>query len=77
MTRVFNTSGPCRPEKHYMLPAAERLSGARRLIDQERYFVLHAPRQTGKTTTIAALVASRSSSVCGRATPIGRSRAAA
>jgi hypothetical protein len=41
-----------------MLPAAERLSDARRLIDLKRYFVLHAPRQTGKTTTVAALVAS-------------------
>jgi hypothetical protein len=41
-----------------MLPAAERLYDARRLIDLERYFVLHAPRQTGKTTTVAALVAS-------------------
>ncbi|MCP4589122.1 MAG: AAA family ATPase, partial [bacterium] len=57
MARFFNTSGPCEPAKHYMLPAAERLSQARRLIDMERYFVLHAPRQTGKTTTIAALAA--------------------
>jgi hypothetical protein len=40
-----------------MLPAEERLSKARQLIDRKRYFVLHAPRQTGKTTTIAALVA--------------------
>ncbi len=41
-----------------MLPAEQRLSDARRLIDLKRYFVLHAPRQTGKTTTVAALVAS-------------------
>ncbi len=58
MARVFNTSGPCEPEEHYMLPAEERLTDARRLIDLKRYFVLHAPRQTGKTTTVAALVAS-------------------
>ncbi|MCP4592332.1 MAG: ATP-binding protein, partial [bacterium] len=58
MARVFNTSGPCSPEKHHMLPAEERLSEARRLIDLERYFVLHAPRQTGKTTTVAALTES-------------------
>jgi len=58
MARVFNTSGPCNRVNHYMLPAEERLSDARRLIDLERYFVLHAPRQTGKTTTVAALVAS-------------------
>ncbi|MCP4549226.1 MAG: ATP-binding protein, partial [bacterium] len=41
-----------------MLPAEERLSDARRLIDLKRYFVLHAPRQTGKTTTVAALAES-------------------
>jgi len=58
MARVFNTSGPCDPEEHYMLPAEERLSDARELIDLKRYFVLHAPRQTGKTTTVAALVKS-------------------
>ena len=58
MERFFNTSGPCDPAKHYMLPAEERLSEARRLIELERYFVLHAPRQTGKTTTVAALTES-------------------
>ncbi|MDR2746672.1 MAG: PD-(D/E)XK nuclease domain-containing protein [Treponema sp.] len=50
--RFFNTTGPCRPEMHYMLPPAERLRGAqlRRYIRDELYWVLHAPRQTGKTT---------------------------
>ncbi len=41
-----------------MLPAEERLSEARRLIELKRYFVLHAPRQTGKTTTVVALTES-------------------
>ncbi len=58
MARFFNTSGPCEPADHYMLPPAERLSEARQLIDMKRYFVVHAPRQTGKTTTVAALAAS-------------------
>ncbi|MCP4661588.1 MAG: hypothetical protein GY856_39815 [bacterium] len=40
-----------------MLPAEERLSDARRLIDRKPNFVLHAPRQTGKSTTVAALAA--------------------
>jgi hypothetical protein len=53
--RFFNTAGPCDHHKHYMLPAAERLPDARRLIDAESYFVVHAPRQTGKTTTLRAL----------------------
>ncbi|MBI4820980.1 MAG: ATP-binding protein [Deltaproteobacteria bacterium] len=38
-----------------MVPALDRLPEARRLIDREGYFVLHAPRQTGKTTTLLAL----------------------
>ena len=45
--RFFNTAGPCTPERHYMVPAAERLPDARRIIDQGGYFVVHAPRQTG------------------------------
>ncbi|MBO4272715.1 AAA family ATPase [Microbispora triticiradicis] len=38
-----------------MLPPAPRLPQARGLIEMDRYFVLHAPRQTGKTTTLDAL----------------------
>ncbi|KLL10364.1 hypothetical protein [Protofrankia coriariae] len=38
-----------------MIPAAPRLPAAPGLIDQEGYFVVHAPRQTGKTTTPHAL----------------------
>ena len=53
--RFFNTAGPCVAEDHYMLPASERLPGVRRLIDRKGYFVLHAPRQSGKTTTVLEL----------------------
>ena len=55
MARWFNTAGPCKPDTHYMLPAASRLPQVMRLIDQQSYFVLHAPRQTGKTTAILSL----------------------
>jgi hypothetical protein len=51
----FNNAGPCRPEDHYMLPVASRLPEVRRLIEQKLYFVLHAPRQVGKTTTLMQL----------------------
>ncbi len=52
MARYFNTTGPCDPELHYMLPPEERLVGAElgRYIESRLYWVLHAPRQTGKTT---------------------------
>lgn len=55
MSRFFNTAGPCNPEDHYMLPAASRLPDADRLIAQKGYFVIHAPRQTGKTTAMLEL----------------------
>ncbi len=55
--RHFNTGGPCNPKRHYMLPATDRLDmpAIRRLIRNESYFVLHAPRQTGKTTAMLEL----------------------
>lgn len=53
--RFFNKSGPCDPARHYTLPPEPRLPGARDLVEQGLYFVVHAPRQTGKTTTLTAL----------------------
>ena len=54
MRKFFNIGGPCRPELHYMLPPERRLGNLNRLLDREEYFVLHAPRQTGKTTAVQA-----------------------
>lgn len=55
--RFFNTGGPCNPQWHYMLPATQRLEAydVDRLIRQQGYFVVHAPRQVGKTTAMQAL----------------------
>ncbi|MCY1017490.1 ATP-binding protein [Pyxidicoccus sp. MSG2] len=55
MARWFNTAGPCNPVDHYMLPALRRLPEVQRLIDQKGYFVVHAPRQVGKTTALLSL----------------------
>ncbi|HET8642944.1 MAG TPA: AAA family ATPase [Pseudonocardiaceae bacterium] len=55
MRRRFNTAGPCLPGYHYMIPPLRRLPQAPELVDQMGYFVLHAPRQTGKTTVIRGL----------------------
>jgi hypothetical protein len=52
MARWFNTAGPCNQADHYMIPALKRLPEVHRLVDQESYFVVHAPRQVGKTTTL-------------------------
>jgi hypothetical protein len=55
MVRHFNTAGVCRPEDHFMLAPEARLGELRRLIDEKAYFVLHAPRQSGKTTSALLL----------------------
>lgn len=56
--RFFNTAGPVNPQDHYCLPPLERLAldEVLLLIDQRKYFVLHAPRQTGKTSALLALM---------------------
>ncbi len=54
MEKFFNTAGACVPEKHYMI--ALDFSQFTKLIKTERYFLLHAPRQTGKTTLMLQLM---------------------
>ena len=55
--RDFNTAGPVRADLHYCVPPLERLGTAEllSLIRAERYFVLYAPRRTGKTSVLLAL----------------------
>lgn len=57
MSRYFNTAGPIRFEDHYYIEPLERfdLDEILTLIEQKKYFILHAPRQTGKTTFLLAL----------------------
>jgi hypothetical protein len=55
MPKWFNTAGPCKPDIHYMLSATDRLPEIKQLIAQENYFVIHAPRQVGKTTAMITL----------------------
>ena len=58
MKRFFNTAGPTIPEDHYHLDPLHRLDWEeiKQLIATKRYFVLHAPRQTGKTSTLLAMM---------------------
>jgi AAA-like domain len=57
--RFFNNAGPNKPSIHYTLPPLARwnLEEIKSLIEAERYFILHAPRQTGKTSCMLALEA--------------------
>ena len=56
--RFFNTTGPIDTQDHYFVAPLSRLdlSEVLGLVRQKRYFVLHAPRQTGKTTVMGALL---------------------
>jgi len=55
--RFFNTEGPVRADLHYCLPPLGRwdLDEVLTLIERQKYCLLHAPRQTGKTTCLLAL----------------------
>ena len=55
--RFFNTAGPVRPDDHYAVAPLDRMDVDELLglIRAKQYFVLHAPRQTGKTSALIAL----------------------
>ena len=54
----FNTAGPVKADKNYTIDPLHRVNWAEvyDLISSERYFVLHAPRQTGKTSALLAMM---------------------
>ena len=55
--RFFNPEGPVVAERLYCIPPLTRvnLDEILNLISDMQYFVLHAPSQTGKTSTLLAL----------------------
>ena len=55
--KFFNTAGPIQPGIHYNVDPLKRidLEEIKLLIAQQKYFILHAPRQTGKTSCLLAL----------------------
>jgi hypothetical protein len=57
MEKFFNTAGPVREDSNYMIDPLKRINKDEimMLIEQKKYFVLHAPRQTGKTSSLLAL----------------------
>ena len=56
--KFFNTAGPVNAADHYLVPPLSRinLDEVLMLIDQKKYFILHAPRQVGKTSLLLALL---------------------
>ncbi len=55
MSKFFNIAGPCIPAEHYLVPALARLPQLPGLIAAKQFFVIHAARQSGKTTLLNAL----------------------
>lgn len=55
MGKIFNVSGDCKPNLHYMVDISERLRKIKELVDRGEYFSIHRARQYGKTTTLRAL----------------------
>ncbi|MCX6276817.1 MAG: AAA-like domain-containing protein [Bacteroidetes bacterium] len=56
MKKYFNIAGPCNNKSHYMIPVLKRIKEIENLVEYGQYFVIHAPRQTGKTTLVKELV---------------------
>ena len=55
MERFFNTAGPQTLDSYTIDPLSRfDLEVVLLMIRQKRYFVLHAPRQTGKTSCMLA-----------------------
>ena len=50
MRPCFNIAGPNIAGEHYTLPPERRLGRIMELVEDHRYFTLHAGRQVGKTT---------------------------
>ena len=55
--KFFNTAGPIKPDIHYNVNPLIRIDidEIENLIRQQKYFILHAPRQTGKTSSLLSL----------------------
>jgi type II secretory pathway predicted ATPase ExeA len=55
--KYFNIAGPCHPSEHYMLDPLRNIGKeVMNLIERKYYFVIHAARQSGKTTLLKELV---------------------
>ncbi len=55
MEKIFNVSGACRPDRHYMVDLKDRLDAIRKMVDRGQYFTINRARQYGKTTVLRAL----------------------
>ena len=54
--KTFCIAGPIIPQDHYYIPQRLDWNQLHSFIEQKFYFVLHAPRQSGKTTAVEEFV---------------------
>ena len=52
MNKVFNITGLCFPNEHYMADVSKKLARVMAMVEQGYYFIINRPRQYGKTTTL-------------------------
>ncbi len=52
--RRFGTQGPVNPQEHYVVSRTEEIADYIKRVEEGKYVVLFAPRQTGKTTFFKA-----------------------
>lgn len=55
MSKIFNVTGNCRPEIHYMVDIRVRLEKIKEIVGKGDYLTINRARQYGKTTTLRAL----------------------
>jgi len=55
MTKTFNITGTCIPERHFMADISGKLDEILEMISRGDYFTINRPRQYGKTTVIYSL----------------------
>ena len=57
MEKRFNVTGTCFPQQHYMADTSAKLAHISKMVEQGEYFTINRPRQYGKTTVLAQLIA--------------------
>ena len=51
----FRTTGVCNPNIQYMVDISDKVREAKKLVEDNEYFIINRPRQYGKTTLLFAL----------------------
>ncbi len=55
MSRFFNVTADCKPDRHYMVDIESKLRKIKIMVERGEYFTINRARQYGKTTTLRAL----------------------